>query len=170
MAFFILELSTQSCFPGCSHRQLRGFRREEHTAVHVLCLSESVGRVAQNMSKKAWATNRKRSMSVGISGDSRLYKQSFQEIPLPSFPFCTACSRQKWRCIAIGIGIIGAGKVGTTMGKYFVTHGEEVSGFYSRTVNSAKEAAKFCNTKYFSELDSLIEVSDTLFITVTDGQ
>ena len=55
------------------------------------------------------------------------------------------------------------------MGKYFVTHGEEVSGFYSRTVNSAKEAAKFCNTKYFSELDSLIEVSDTLFITVTDG-
>jgi len=84
VAFFILELSTQSCFPGCSHRQLRGFRREEHTAVHVLCLFESVGRVAQNMSKKAWATNRKRSMSVGISGDSRLYKQSFQEIPLPS--------------------------------------------------------------------------------------
>ena len=25
--------------------------------------------------------SRKRSMSVGISGDSRLYKQSFQEIP-----------------------------------------------------------------------------------------
>ena len=84
VAFFVLELSTQSCFPSCSHRQLRGFRREEHTAVHVLCLFESVGRVAQNMSKKAWATNRKRSMSVGISGDSRLYKQSFQEIPLPS--------------------------------------------------------------------------------------
>lgn len=55
------------------------------------------------------------------------------------------------------------------MGKYLVTHGEEVSGFYSRTVNSAKEAAKFCNTKYFKELDSLIEVSDTLFLTVTDG-
>ena len=58
--------SAQRCFPGYSHRQLRGFRREEHTAAHVLCLSEPVGRVAQNMSKKAWATNRKRSMSVGI--------------------------------------------------------------------------------------------------------
>ena len=39
---------------GYSHRQLRGFRREEHTAAHVLCLSKSVGRVTQNMSKKAW--------------------------------------------------------------------------------------------------------------------
>ena len=53
--------------PGYPHRQLRGFRREEHTAAHVLCLFEPVGRVAQNMSKKAWATNRKRSMSVGIA-------------------------------------------------------------------------------------------------------
>ncbi len=32
-----------------------------------------------------------------------------------------------------------------------------------------QRSGKFCNTKYFSELDSLIEVSDTLFITVTDG-
>ena len=69
VAFFILELSTQSCFPGCFHRQLRGFRREEHTAAHVLCLFEPVGRVAQNMSKKACVTNRKRSMSVGIAGN-----------------------------------------------------------------------------------------------------
>ena len=51
-------------------RQLRGFRREEHTAAHVLCLFEPVGRVAQNMSKKACETNRKRSMSVGIAEDS----------------------------------------------------------------------------------------------------
>ena len=28
--------------------------------------------------------SRKRSVSVGIAGDSRLYKQSSQEIPLPS--------------------------------------------------------------------------------------
>ena len=61
---------TLCSFPGYPHRQLRGFRREEHTAAHVLCLFEPVGRVAQNMSKKAWATNRKRSMSVGIAGDS----------------------------------------------------------------------------------------------------
>ena len=31
-----------------------------------VCLSP-VGRVAQNMSKKAWAANRKRSMSAGIA-------------------------------------------------------------------------------------------------------
>ena len=55
---------------GYSHRQLRGFRREEHTAAHVLCLFEPVGRVAQNMSKKACETNRKRSMSVGIAGEA----------------------------------------------------------------------------------------------------
>ena len=57
---------------GYPHRQLRGFRREEHTAAHVLCLFEPVGRVAQNMSKKACETNRKRSMSVGIAGEAAL--------------------------------------------------------------------------------------------------
>ena len=51
---------------GYPHRQLRGLRREEHTAAHGLCLFEPVGRVTQNMSKKACETNRKRSMSVGI--------------------------------------------------------------------------------------------------------
>lgn len=71
--------------------------------------------------------------------------------------------------IDIHIGIIGAGKVGTTMGKYITIHGGHVSGFYSRTVSSAKEAAQFCSTDYYQDLDSLIEVSDTLFITTTDG-
>ena len=51
---------------GYPHRQLRGLRREEHTAAYVLCLFEPVGRVTQNMSKKTCETNRKRSMSVGI--------------------------------------------------------------------------------------------------------
>lgn len=67
------------------------------------------------------------------------------------------------------IGIIGAGKVGTTMGKYIVNHGGKVSGFYSRTTSSAKEAAQFTAVSYFKTLDSLLEVSDTLFITTTDG-
>jgi len=83
--------------------------------------------------------------------------------------FDASCSNRKRRCIIIQIGIIGAGKVGTTMGKYVTVHGGNVSGFYSRTVISAKEAAKFCNTTYYTNLDSLIEVSDTLFLTVTDG-
>ena len=55
---------------GYPHRQLRGFRREEHTAAHVLCLFEPIGRVTQSMGEKAWVTNRKRIMSVGIAVDS----------------------------------------------------------------------------------------------------
>lgn len=68
------------------------------------------------------------------------------------------------------IGIIGAGKVGTTLGKYVIDHGGSVKGFYSRTEGSAKESAQFTDTDYFKTLDSLIEVSDTLFITTTDGE
>ncbi len=75
----------------------------------------------------------------------------------------------KWRRIHINIGIIGAGRVGTTMGKYIIAHGGKIQGFYSRTIEHAKEAAQFCNTNYFKDLDSLIEVSDTLFITTSDG-
>lgn len=75
----------------------------------------------------------------------------------------------KWRRIHINIGIIGAGRVGTTMGKYIIAHGGKIQGFYSRTIEHAKEAAQFCNTNYFKDLDSLIEVSDTLFITTGDG-
>ncbi len=66
------------------------------------------------------------------------------------------------------IGIIGAGKVGTTMGKYVSCHGGSVSGFYSRTAVSAKEAAEFSGTGYFDNMDSLIEASDTLFIATVD--
>lgn len=66
------------------------------------------------------------------------------------------------------IGIIGAGKVGTTMGKYIVDHGGTVSGFYTRTASNGLESAQFTDTKYFTTLDSLIEGSDTLFIATTD--
>ena len=55
------------------------------------------------------------------------------------------------------------------MGRYIIAHGGKIQGFYSRTIEHAKEAAQFCNTNYFKDLDSLIEVSDTLFITTSDG-
>lgn len=55
------------------------------------------------------------------------------------------------------------------MGKYIVEHGGHVSGFYNRTASSGKEAAQFCSTDFFTELDSLMEVSDILFIAVSDG-
>ncbi len=68
------------------------------------------------------------------------------------------------------IGIIGAGKVGTTLGKYAKCHGACVTGFYSRTKSSGQESAEFTGTKYFETLDLLMEASDTLFITTTDAE
>ena len=73
VAFFVLELSTQSCFHGYSHRQLRGFRREEHAAAHVLCLSEPVGWVAQNMSKKGVCDEQETQHVRGNSWEQRQY-------------------------------------------------------------------------------------------------
>ena len=58
------------------------------------------------------------------------------------------------------IGIIGAGKVGTTLAKYVKDHGACVTGFYSRTESSGRESAEFTGTEYFETLDSLIRASD----------
>ena len=67
------------------------------------------------------------------------------------------------------IGIIGAGKVGTTLGKYLSIHGKNVTGFYSRTHESADEAATFAETEPYSSLCKLVEKSDVIFITTPDG-
>lgn len=68
------------------------------------------------------------------------------------------------------IGIIGAGKVGTTLGKYLSIHGKNVTGFYSRTHESADEAATFAETETYSSLCKLVEKSDVIFITTPDGE
>lgn len=67
------------------------------------------------------------------------------------------------------IGFIGAGKVGFSLGRYFTEHKVCVSGYYSRNLNSSKEAAAFTKTKYYEQLEEIIEESDTLFLTVPDG-
>lgn len=66
------------------------------------------------------------------------------------------------------IGFIGAGKVGFSLGKYFKSKGQELSGYFSRTYNSAKDAADFTESLAFSYLSDLINESDILFITVND--
>jgi predicted short-subunit dehydrogenase-like oxidoreductase (DUF2520 family) len=68
------------------------------------------------------------------------------------------------------IGIIGAGKVGTTLGKYLCQHGREITGFYSRTRESADWAATFTGTSSFLAMEELVRASDTVFITVPDGE
>ena len=66
-------------------------------------------------------------------------------------------------------GFIGAGKVGFTLGKYLAENGVCVTGYYSRSSASAREAANFTKTGYYEDLASITEDSDTLFITVPDG-
>ncbi len=68
------------------------------------------------------------------------------------------------------IGFIGAGKVGFSLGKYFTAQNITVSGYYSRNPESSKEAAAFTNTKYYDDLSEIIKESDTLFLTIPDGE
>lgn len=67
------------------------------------------------------------------------------------------------------IGFIGAGKVGFTLGKYFSEHGKDITGYFSRSEDSAKEAAEFTGSRCFTDMGELIEESDVLFLTVPDG-
>lgn len=72
--------------------------------------------------------------------------------------------------MAMRIGFIGAGKVGCTLGKFFVQGGIDVTGYYSRTFASAQEAAAFTGTTAYEAPAALIEDSDVLFLTVPDRQ
>lgn len=67
------------------------------------------------------------------------------------------------------IGFIGAGKVGVSLGKYFSGNGMEISGYFSRTERSAREAAEFTGSELFLSPEQLIIGSDAVFLTVTDG-
>ncbi|MDR2353830.1 MAG: DUF2520 domain-containing protein [Deltaproteobacteria bacterium] len=67
------------------------------------------------------------------------------------------------------IGFIGAGKVGHSLGKYFAEKRVALSGYFSRTLNSAEEAARFTNSQAFSSPLPLFESSDLIFLTVPDG-
>ena len=63
-------------------------------------------------------------------------------------------------------GIIGAGKVGCSLGKYFRLNDLEVTGYYDVNENLAKEAADFKATAFIKDLDTIVKESDTLFLTV----
>lgn len=67
------------------------------------------------------------------------------------------------------IGFIGAGKVGFSLGKYFLEHKQNISGYYSKNINSAMEAAKFINVEAFNSLEEVVKKSDIVMITTPDG-
>lgn len=70
--------------------------------------------------------------------------------------------------VLMKIGFIGAGKVGFALGKYFCIHGIEVAGYYSRSIQSAAEAADFTGTAPYAAAEDLLSDSDVLFFTVPD--
>ncbi|ENY99746.1 hypothetical protein HMPREF1092_02882 [Clostridium thermobutyricum] len=68
------------------------------------------------------------------------------------------------------IGFIGGGKVGFSLGKYLKENNFDVVGYFSKNVDSIKEAANFTNTKEFYSLKEILSESDILFITTTDSE
>lgn len=69
----------------------------------------------------------------------------------------------------MNIGIIGAGRVGTSIGKYLIDNQIHVVGYYDTCTECSIDSAKFTNTDSFSSLEELVNLSDTLFITTPDG-
>ena len=68
------------------------------------------------------------------------------------------------------ISFIGAGKVSSALGVYFISKGFEINGYYSRSFKSAKYAAEFTNSTAFSELATLLGESNMIWITTPDDQ
>lgn len=71
------------------------------------------------------------------------------------------------------IGFIGAGKVGTSLGRYITERKISdvcVSGYYSQCLQSAEYASRCTNSACFTHLNVVVEASDILFLTVPDGK
>ena len=66
------------------------------------------------------------------------------------------------------IGIIGAGRVGCSIGKYLKIKGQELAGYYDVDSGAAKEAAEFTQTDVFGAIQELLDSSDIIFITTPD--
>ena len=69
----------------------------------------------------------------------------------------------------MNIGFIGAGKVGCSMAKFFIAHNINVTGFNSRSHESAATAAEFTHSIVYDDKIRLTEDNDVIFITVPDG-
>ena len=62
------------------------------------------------------------------------------------------------------IGIIGAGRVGCSIGKYLRTKDIELAGYYDVDSVAAKEAAEFTRTESFDSLKQLVDqITDYIY-------
>ena len=66
-------------------------------------------------------------------------------------------------------GIIGAGRVGCSLGKYFRGKGADLVGYYDTDTAAAQEAAAFTQTSVFEQASQLVRESELLFITTPDA-
>ncbi|WP_024862016.1 Rossmann-like and DUF2520 domain-containing protein [Ruminococcus flavefaciens] len=66
------------------------------------------------------------------------------------------------------IGFIGAGKVGFSLGRYFAENGIFITGYFSRVLQSATEAARFTKSRAYDSMAELVTDSDVIFLTVPD--
>ncbi|MGN0375911.1 MAG: Rossmann-like and DUF2520 domain-containing protein [Butyrivibrio sp.] len=69
----------------------------------------------------------------------------------------------------MNIGFIGAGRVGCSLGGYFIKHGFFISGYYSKSPESAEIAAGLTSGRAYESPEKVIKDSDVIFITVPDG-
>ncbi len=67
------------------------------------------------------------------------------------------------------ISIIGAGKVGSVLSRYFKNRGWSIDAIISRTVESAHSLAQICDAKFYSaDLSALDFTSEYIMISVVD--
>lgn len=103
----------------------------------------------------------------GIPVNRKLYRH-ISEVPVvtertnTASPSCKAGDTMK-------IGFIGAGKVGFSLGKFLTQAPIQLTGYYSRRSESAREAASFTGAKAYESPDQLVKESDAIFLTVPDG-
>ncbi|WP_034784921.1 Rossmann-like and DUF2520 domain-containing protein [Eubacterium xylanophilum] len=67
------------------------------------------------------------------------------------------------------IGIIGAGKVGCSVGKYLALGGNTIVGYASKSLDSARFAAEFVDTRAFDSVQMLLSECNIIFITTSDA-
>lgn len=66
------------------------------------------------------------------------------------------------------IGIVGAGKVGASLGAYLKAHGLPMSGFYDVNPAQAVDAAEHTESHAFPTLEALLAENEVVLVTVPD--
>lgn len=69
----------------------------------------------------------------------------------------------------IRIGFIGAGKAGVSLGAYFCSKGIKISGYLSRSMDSAISAAGIASSNAFTVLSDLVASSEMIIVSTPDG-